>query len=322
MTVVADSLLDVGRLLAGCLAPLTGTQARVRVSVNAAPNLQLLPGAFLIPDIGGLRDDLLFRVAPNPSIRTGKWPSSGMVDLVSNIGGARHNVVTPGTVLRFDPPPSGFDPTVTVLEVLQAGVDPVVTDSRQPFLLGATMAESVPAMNEVELWRSYFGGRFPAALVLWAGSDPAAGLATSTLERGSTRVGEGRSLYAESWVVFLVSAREDSGVARQGEGLRLLEAARSLLSDRQVLDGIAFSVPSGVQIRRSLVPQFRVRELQQAFQIFEIDLNTTRLIERSDSRTYSDLLKYKTNVDKNNDEGDLRTERRVVDGMIVENEQE
>lgn len=298
MAVVAGSLTDTGRLLLACLAPITGRQLRVKARVTAAPGSALLPGTFLLPDVGGLRDDLPLRVAKSGA-RGGRWQDPGVVELVSNVGGERHNVVEPGTVLRFDPlPPSGFEPTVEVVEVLEAATDP----TSAPLLLGTMMAQSAPALGTVELWRSFLGGRFPAALAVWHSSEPAAGLATSTLERGDSRVGEGRQLYAENWAIMLVVAREDSAHARRDEGLILLDEASELLTDRKSVDGCVFSFPTGVQIRRRHSPSFTVRELAQTFQVFEIDLATTRMAERRDERTYHELKRFKVDAGKHVDD--------------------
>jgi hypothetical protein len=296
MGIVADSLLDISRCILGSLRPLSGTQARVMARVQAlSPGAVLLPGSFLAPIVGGaLRHELLFRVAPRGPGENGRWSGSGLVELVSNLGGARHNLPL-GTELRFDPAPAGFAPTAQVVEVRQLGLDPAAGTLG---LKGGVVAESTPGLNTLDLWRSYLGGHFPAALVIWDSSDPADGLATSSLARGRSRAGEGSTFYAENWVVFLISSREDSEAMRRSDGLRLLQEASVLLTDVQSVDGLVFSNPSGVQIRRRSKPPIGDRNLAQQLQIYALEIATTNRIDRAEARFYSALSKFTADFEK------------------------
>ena len=109
------------------LNTVTGTRSTGTVTVTGtvgSGGATLPRNSYLVPIVrGDEREELAFKIGPdpttlNPNGTGGDWAIADgaavpAVDLLSNVGGARHNLDT-GTELRFDPILPGIEPLVTV----------------------------------------------------------------------------------------------------------------------------------------------------------------------------------------------------------------
>lgn len=295
MAIVAGSQIEVGRGLLARLLPLTGTRASgAIVQTLTGPNAEVVAGNYLLPVVNGqLREELVYKVAPKPD-GSMKWnlPADGPLAIVSNVGGKRHNLPA-GTVMRWDPQLPGLDPTATVdAGGIAGGLDPVGS----LVLNAAVLYESVGnQLSGVEFFRSGIGA-FPAVVAMWSDSEPADGLATSSLRRANSRTGEGSQLYTETWAIDVVVSRQDSEPKRRAQGLLLMDEVTTFLTDAQTVDGVVISHPSGVQIRRRSKLTGLPRDMAQAYQIYAIELAVTGNYVRPDARTWAALERFNLDV--------------------------
>lgn len=330
MAVVAGDIIDLGRGLLATLASLSGVRAtgQVQVRTSSGNPGSLLIGNYLLPIVNGqLRQDLVFKVPPNADKSTSvtvPGGAGGAVNIVSNLGGVRHNLPA-GTKFLFDPPLPGIEPDAELLPSGTAGgVDPSGLLAIREGVLIETLAGPLTGM---EFFRSTLKGMFPAVVLQWLDSEPADGLATSTLARGNSRAGEGSQLYAEEWMLTLIVSKAESEPVRRAQGLRLLGEVTGLITDRQSIDGVVISHPSGAQIRRRGVLSGLPRDVYQAYQIYQVELAVTGNYERSDSRTYADLLRFKLDAPKHDQSpsvegGPDRPNLPVVHDVLIENPQD
>lgn len=318
MAIVAEDQIDVGRGLLAACSSLTGVRASGTVqAIPQSVDTQVFAGNYLLPIINGqLRQDLPFKIAQNETMKHAvpfAGGAGGPLSIVSNAGGIRHNLPA-GTVFRFDPPLDGIAETAVLNAPGTAGgQDPSGVLGVKELAQMETLAG--PATG-LEFFRTTLGGRFPAIIAQWLGSEPADGLATSTLARGSSRVGEGAQLYAETWAVSVIVSKSESESVRRAQGLRLMNEVTALLTDRQTVDGVVISHPSGVQIRGREQVSGLPRDVFQAYQIYQIELAVTGNYQRRDTRTYADLLRFKLDVPK-----DADPDKELVVGVLIANPQ-
>jgi hypothetical protein len=307
MAFVADNLVDIARCLISTAAPLAGVQAIVQLEVKPIDSKprKFLPGTFFVPVINnGLRHELAFmaQAVGNGSGGHYPFPAGGTIQAKAMLGGKRVNAaIVPGTKFRIDPPVPGFHPFATVVASTQAGAD---SDPKLgPVIRGGNVGEPGTQLNTLELWRTYLGA-LPGIFAVWSGSEPADGLATSTLARARSRSGEGVQLYSETFVVYIAVDRTDGAEERANEGVRLVDLVSARLTDKQTIENgaVIISNPTGIQIRSRGKINAMQRELAQQLQLFGITIALTRTIERHDEREYADLLKFNTKVDKQVDD--------------------
>jgi hypothetical protein len=303
MAFVANNLVDIARCLISTAAPLAGEQAVCQIEVTPVDSnpRKFLPGTFFVPVVnGGLRHDLAFMAQAMGNAGRGgayQFPNGGTVQAKAMFGGKRFNAaLEPGTKMRIDPPVPGFKPIARVVAPTTQGTDANPKDG--PLLRGAAIGEPGTQLNTLELWRTYLGA-LPGIFVIWQGSEPADGLATSTLARARSRAGEGVQIYSETFVVCIVVDRNDGAEERANEGVRLVDMVTERLTDRQTIEdgAVIISNPTGIQIRSRGKAGALPRELAQQMQLFGITIALTRTIERLDEREYAELKRFNTTVD-------------------------
>jgi hypothetical protein len=133
-----------------------------------------------------------------------------------------------------------------------------------------------------------------------------------------TRVGTRRSLYKESFRIYVITSRSEKDHKRREEGLEILDEITRLLADRQTVDDVCFSNPSGVQIRRRWRESGPQRIYQRHY-VYALLVGVELTIEQTDSRTWTDLEKVVFDVVKPQDpalpnQGDIT----VVDDVEVD----
>lgn len=321
------SVIELARDLMAASTPVTGTRATGRVlvrPVGTSPAF-LQRNWCLMPIVNGAaREDLLFKVGRGPhrarypnGVRvkeddnepdTESWwtiqPGGTIVNIHSLIGGKRHNLPR-GTKFVFDPHNRALEVECELQNDIIDGADPTHFGGCMSMVQFEQL--SGPQVT-LDAFRAELG-KFPAVVFAWENSQPADGTTQSSLNRGQTRVGQGRQLFKEAFNVFVVSERLDSGPQRRSEGLKLLDDLTFWLTDRQAVDGQIFSAPSGVQIRgRTRVAGDNAA--YQAVYIYLLQLSITHLWTPYDDRTFSPWLRTHNEILTHERDGD--GERKVV----------
>lgn len=284
-----NTIERLARAIFAQLSPMTGARAAGSITVTAtgSGNKSLPPNAYLLPVVGGsLREDLVFKtgrdpdtVAPNGT--GGAWAvnggSSASVAITSNVGGARHNLAA-GTVLRFDPPVQDFEPTATVDADLAGGAD----DATQ-LLRRLAFFEEIDASNPQRDIFAAMLADYPAAMLVWAGTEPAEGM-TAGLRQGSTRGARKVRFMRETFVLYLIVGRLASDAKRRQTGIVTMQAATRLLSDRQCnVDGETLSaIGAGLEV----VGRDRLSRGQRHY-IYSVALRANQVLRPIDERTFN-----------------------------------
>lgn len=306
---LGTTIIEVARDLMAAVQPVTGTRAAGKVLVRAKPGKQvfLSQNWHLIPEMNkASREEMPFKVAKGPGVAkypdgkrkkansnepdAGSWwtvsDAGTLVDIVSVIGGKRHNLPA-GTRMRFDPVHPDLE---AVAEVQPGGM----AGGADPTWLGGCMSmvqfEQLTADTvSLDAFRAQVD-KFPAVVLVWNGSEPADGTTQSPLDRADTRVGPGKQLFKEFFNLFVMTSRNDSDHMRRNEGLKLLDDLTFWLTDRMEVDEQPFSAPSGIQI----IGRNRVAGNSAAFQgmyIYVLQLAITSLWQRYDARTFQPWLR-------------------------------
>lgn len=303
------TIIEIARDLMAVCNPTSGTRSTGKVLLRSRPgkgSVFVSGNWHLVPKVNrAAREELLFKTMAGPS--KAKFPdgkrkkasqdepdlpdwwtiteAGTFVDITSVLGGKRHNLKS-GTELLLDPVHPSLEPIAVVTE---GGT----TGGADPTWLGGLMSmvqfeQLTGATATLDAFRSSISA-FPAAVVVWDGSEPADGTTQSSLERGQTRAGPGQSLFKERFNIFVLSKREDSDHMRRNEGLKLLDDLTFWLTDAIDADGQIFSSPAGVQIRS----RGRVAGSGESFQqlyVYVIQLSVTSLWKRYDARTFNEWL--------------------------------
>ena len=304
------TIIETARDIMAVVAPVTGTRATGKVLIRSRPGkgtVYLPANWHFIPVVNkASRDELLFKTAQGPG--RAKFPDGKrkklsesepdapswwtiteqgtIVDVLSVLGGKRHNLPA-GAQLQFDPVHPDLEPVATVLDGgITGGVDPNWLGGLQSFVQFESLAGPTATLDAFRAGVS----AFPAAVIVWDGSEPADGTTQSSLSRGQTRVGPGQSLFKEKFNIFVMSKREDSGHLRRNEGLKLLDDLTFWLTDAMEADGQQFSSPTGIQIRGRTRVVGDGAVFQQVY-IYAIQLSVTALWKRYDARTFNEWLR-------------------------------
>ncbi len=302
------SVIELARDIMAAINPVTGTRGtgKVLVKTKGKTPVYLPRNWYLMPIVNGaVREELLFKVGQGPNhaiYPDGKrkkssvdepdaeswWviqPGGTLVDIVSVVGGIRHNLPK-GTKFAFDP----HNPNLEIEAVLQNAI----TDGAEPTHFGGCKSvvqfEQLNAPTaSLDAFRAAVG-KFPAVIIVWDGSEPADGTTQSSIDRGRTRVGSVSQLFKERFNIFVLLERLDSGQIRSAEGLKLLDDITYWLTDLQAIDGEIFSSPTGVQLRG----RARVAGDSAAYQhvyIYMLQISVTSCVVPYDSRTFHPWLR-------------------------------
>ena len=277
--------------------PATGTRSSGVARVVATGSPVMLPrSAYAVPRVLGVfRPDLLVKVAAGPDAGDAWEVTSAGDDVafVSNLGGDAQNQIPTGSELVFDPPIQGLQATALVAAPGFAGG---VYETAFGSLKNITMYETFGGpKRSLDMFRSALN-TLPAAILTWTDSQQADGAEVSIAMR-ETRVGTRSVLYKEQFSLWVVSSRNDGDHQRRAEGLAILEHLSVLLTDRQMVDGVAFSSPSGVQIRRRYRDPGDGQGIYQNFYVYVIELAAEHALVQQDSRTFNPWLVSRLDMD-------------------------
>lgn len=274
-----DQLELLARAIFGALAPITGVRATGLVTATALPgsvDAQLPKNTYLRPVVRGeLREDLLFKTTEAWTQTPGT--SEAGLPITSQLGGSRHNLPA-GTVLRFDPVPPGFAPTVTL--------DAPMTDGSNAgaHLLSTAFFEDLDSTNpEADIFAALL--TVPALLLVWTRDEPMDGIAGGA-GQGDTRRRRGVKSYRSNFIAYIVVGRLQGDTGRRREGILLMQMVSRLLTDRmQNDDGEQLSTfGSGVEI----TGRSRYRRDAKTY-IYAVTFRVNQTLEKApDTRAFAD----------------------------------
>lgn len=314
------NILDIERLVMACCQPITGERATGTVLLKSATgaDVSVPHGFFLFPIVNGqVKYEFAFKTVINPATdrltgaARGAWTvtTAGIaVSIWSNIGGARHNLPR-GTRFVIDQP---LRPELEQSPVTQTGTAGGEDPDGDLALFNFVSYEYFGSKPSLELFKSSIGGKFPAAIMHWVESEPADGLTSSAVSR-PTHEGAGKASYSELFEILVVSSRADSKEERRGQGLRVMGELTEFLLDRVGVDGVGFSSPGGIHVRRRYRVPAGDDGFYKAFQVFGMTISAQTTIEKRDTRAYDLLRKFKLNAPRDA-ETDLPL---VVDNLIA-----
>jgi hypothetical protein len=290
-----STVLDIARAIMAVCQPLTGTRATGEIVLQPTVDLVVEPNSYFYPVVNGsVRHDLLFKIARNPAREDKTWHLTANtptpVQVLSNIGGARHNMPAGTRFVIEQPWREGLADRPVTLGGFTGGADPV--ENQDLALWNFVPYESFGAQQNLELFRSSIGGRFPAAMIVWTESEPADGMSTSGVVRPTKR-GAGKISMSELFDIMLISNNASSEHERRGQGLRVLDEMTALLVDRMEVDGFNFSSPGGIHIRKRYRTPPNGEQFYKAFQVYNLTLSAQNTFVQLDTRVYSPLLSFK-----------------------------
>lgn len=309
MTLTKNFIIQRARALLAQLAPITGARATGSVIATAAGGDVVVPrNSYLIPiRNGAVLPQQLYKVAPNPDTLVrdgtgGSWvvTSDGTpIDIVSNVGGARHNLAE-GEALQWDPPIAGLEPTVTVATGgITGGTN---TGAVQAVSFYEELGPDTKGLFEGSI------GHFPAVMVVWDGSSMAEGKSLG-LRQGGSRKGRKVAVWFERYVMFVVASKSQSDAMRRRDGLDIVEDASALISDRQVNDDREALTVVGVGVEIS--ERRRIVKSQHAY-IYQLTLKLSRTQQPIDSREFNPWLRSRQDTALPADPPDLE-EKTTLD---------
>lgn len=305
-----SQVVRTARGIVAILQPLTGDRASgtsTMACASAGDSVRLPRGYYFLPVVGGVvRADLALKAGPGSEADESWLVASGgtAVDLVSNLGGARHNLAA-GTVLRPDPPVPELTAGMTVAAPgMTGGVDATGFGALKDLQIYEQL--NGPALN-VDAKRSGLK-RFPGAVLMWADMQQATGVTSPQTQRAA-RTGTRRVLYRSTYALTFMSTSYAADSERRHEGLACVEAAMKLLTDRQMVDGEAISSPGGVEIYRAYREPLRP-DVAAKWYVYTFELGAELTLCQTDARTYSNLLRMVMDVHAQQhpelpDQGDL-----------------
>jgi hypothetical protein len=277
---LTDNAIErLGRALLATLTPITGVRATGTVTVTAGAVAVSIPrNAYLLPVVGGqLRDNLPFKTTEAIELEPHE---SAPVAITSNVGGARHNLVA-ATPFRFDPPiflphaPS-WEPAPVLDETMTDGSD------AGALIRSVAIFEDVEEADPAEDSFAAKMGDTPSVVLSWIDSDPVDGTSAG-LRTASTRAARGKKFYRENFVLYVRAGHLGGDHFRRREGIVLVQAVTTLLTDRmQNDDGEQLStVGGGVEI----TSRAKLGRSTTSY-LYGLRLRMSQTIERYDTRVF------------------------------------
>ncbi len=316
--------IDTGRALMAALQPITGNRAAGQIKLRTKPGVQItIPRyAFWAPVVEGQRmTSWLFKAMEGPN-EDKSWTvddsGNSTIDVMSNIGGMRHNVPT-GTQFQPDLPIEqlvlvGADQPVAVVD-FEGGTNPAQYAGVQDMAMYETF--DGPALT-TDMHRSPLD-QFPGILLAFQDFSPADGVAIAQNNQMAINAGTDKKFYKITYTISIVTTRGEGDMSRRQEGLILADAVSQLLNDKHNGDvGECLSNPGGVQVRQ-MIREDGPQDIYKKFYIYTVLVSCMATLQRVDFRTYSPWLRTVMAVDKPQvpelpNQGQLR----LVDDNIID----
>lgn len=324
MSLGVSIVVDTGRALMAAMQPLTGGRATGLIRMRTQPGtvLEIPQYSYWCPVLDGQRaTSFLFKSGKGPnSDKSWTVDDSGnsLVGVMSNIGGARHNV-DKDTV---------FQPDIAPTELIVEGVDaPKAEDD----FTNATDPPSFCGVRGMAVYETFDGpaltldlhrsplNQFPGVLLAFQNLEPADGVAIAQNNQAAVNAGDGIKFYKVTYSISVITTKGEGDMARRQEGLFIADTITQLLNDKHMGDvGECLSNPGGVQIRQ-MIREDGPQDIYKKFYIYTVLVSAMTSIVRLDFRQYNPWLRAVLNVDKPQipslpDQGPLR----LVDGMLID----
>lgn len=278
------STTDIARAITGALQPLMGAAATGQLFVHSTGATGTVSaGAVAVPILGGaLFEEGAVFVKKNSATADGSWPvvlAGTLINVEALQGGLVANQVG-GTIYRWDPPLTGIEAT---------------SASNGAGLTGGALTGSLRQVRSYkELARAdaqtFFRAQlaeFPGVALAWESTAPLDGALAAAPAPRTARVGRGRMLFRDTWILWVVTSRLDSDTARTQEGDILRDAIlETLLDTRCARNVLQLSQTPGVTILDA-----RVASVTPTSYVDMIRFGTTRTLEHTDAAVYNDWLK-------------------------------
>lgn len=302
MTFVTSTTVDVGRALMAALQPLTGSRSSgtVRMRATAGNTLSIPMNSYWVPIIDGQRQTSWLFKAARGTNEDGSWPvddsGTSVVNLISNIGGQRHNLAS-GTV---------FAP-VLPQDLLATGADaPTATSDFE----GASEPGNYCGVRDMVLYETFDGPdfsvdlhrspirQFPAVMLAFQNLEPADGVAIAQNNQGEVNAGNGKKFYKVTYTISVITSRAEGDMSRRMEGMLIADTIVSLLMDKHATDtGECLSNPGGLQVRQ-MIREDGPQPVYKKFYIYTVLVSAMTVVTRLDFRVFPPWLRAVMNVDK------------------------
>ncbi len=281
---VANNIELLARGILAQLGPLTGHRGTGTGTATATgADVVVKKNTYLLPVLGRVRDNMPFKVGANPATEDGSWTitSAGVsIAILSNLGGANQNLPS-GTVLRWEPPIEGLEPTVTA--------DALFVDGEKGIVGEAHFFEDLDASQKGLDTVSAQLSHFPAMMLTWEGSLPAEGQTTG-LGQAGTRLKRGQRAFRETFSLYIIGGRESGDPARRRGLMSVMETCTSLLTDIKCNeDGETLSALGSLEILgRSPFDR------SATSYIYQLQFRVVRTVSKLERRTFSpwNLTRY------------------------------
>ena len=272
--------IAVSRAIVGALQPLQGPAAAGKLLVHSTtPTGTVGKGAVAIPIVGG---SLLEGAAVFVKAETAVTSGGVLVDVEALSGGPLANLPA-GTQYHWLPELDGIEPvSVSAAGGLSGGSLTVILRRVVQF----------KNMDRADLQALFAAqvNEYPAAILIWAGTQPTSGpLASSTGPR-SSRAGRGNVMFRHLWLLWLLTSNLSTEATRRREADVLRDAVIGELHQRIATRNNALRVSGepGLEIIDA-APRITMRTLY----VDEIKMGTTYAqtkLFRPDQASYPDWL--------------------------------
>lgn len=287
----------VTRGIQALLQVLQGNYSSGTVTMTATgDDVEVRAPVFGIPIVDGAEDESrLIKVEKNGAADTGYWTvTSGGIDVnVQSVQGGAHVNLAEGTEIRWDPPMAGIE----LLGTVAAGG-----------LTGGTRSTAFGALRQVRHYKDrgnqtalqFFQSQvadYPAALLTWDSTTPADGSAIPGIGADSTRIGNGKRMFAHNFELGVITSRRDGADIRRKEGDQLRDDLLELLTDRVSYRNCPISTGRGLQITEA-----RFVAVTPTVNIDLIRFSCQYALVRREARTFNDWLKTRLQIERPGDE--------------------
>lgn len=282
----------VTRGLQALLQVLQGSYSSGAVTMTATgADVEVRAHAFGVPIVDGAEDESrLVKVEKNAAADTGYWTvtAAGTDVNVTSVQGGAHVNLPAATQVRWDPPMAGIEP----LGAVAAGG-----------LTGGARSTAFGALRQVRHYKDrglqsalqFFQSQvadYPAALLSWESTSPADGASIPGIGADSTRLGNGRRMFAHNFELGVITSRRDGADIRRKEGDQLRDDLLELLTDRVSFRGCPISTGRGLQIVEA-----RFLAVTQAVYIDVIRFACQYELKRREKREFHDWLTTRMQIE-------------------------
>lgn len=291
---------EIARNIQGAMQPLMGPAATGQLLVLATGSDAPLPkGAKAVPVVGDalLEQGMVF-VRANPASPDGAWTvtAAGTLVAVEALHGGSTANLPAGTDYRWDPPLAGIEAT---------------SAAEAPGITGGSFHTTLGALRQARMYRelarvgaeTFFRAQlseFPGVALAWESTTPLDGALAAAPGPRTARVGRGRFLSRDTWILWIVTSRLDSTAARSQEADELRDLVIDTLLDARCVRGV---LPVSQSPGATLLDA-RVFAVFPTSYVDVVRFGTVRTRQRIDTATYNPWLRTRIRQQTEEQAGD------------------